>query len=468
MEAGDLDAATRLAGEAMAMARVVRATSEEALAGGILGWCLAVAGQVELGTKTYRDALAIAEELGGAEGVALGHANLAALLDRVGQTELSLSVALDGYAVVRRLGVSRTYGGALLGHAAKALFDLGRWAEAADIADQGLDLDPVGRAAVELHLARARIDANQGRQAEAEKHLSRARALCDTPGLLGSYLPSLLAGDADLARRERNLDRVRAAVDAGTRYAAADRPLDPALGWLAETGLAAEADAAAVARARQDVPGLAEAKARIEAILGVVQQAVDAPAIAADARTGAVLALCEAEARRTDGPGDGSEWALAADRWEALRRPHPAAYARYRQAEALLGSHGSRDSVSALLERAHDVAVALEADPLRADVERLARHARIELHSAEPGPGMGPAPAAKGRLDTFGLTDRESEVIGLVAAGWTNQQIADALFITRKTASVHVSNIMSKFGVRNRVEAAAIAHRLGMTSDWPG
>jgi YVTN family beta-propeller protein len=122
----------------------------------------------------------------------------------------------------------------------------------------------------------------------------------------------------------------------------------------------------------------------------------------------------------------------------------------------------------ALLERAHDVAVTLEANPLRADIEGLARHARIELHGAEPGPGMRPASAPKGRLDTFGLTDRESEVIGLVAAGWTNQQIADALFITCKTDSVHVSNIMGTFGVRNRVEAAAIAHRLGMTSDWPG
>ena len=53
----------------------------------------------------------------------------------------------------------------------------------------------------------------------------------------------------------------------------------------------------------------------------------------------------------------------------------------------------------------------------------------------------------------------------MVAAGWSNQQIADALFITRKTASVHVSNIIGKFGVRNRVEAAAIAHRSGMTTD---
>jgi DNA-binding NarL/FixJ family response regulator len=62
------------------------------------------------------------------------------------------------------------------------------------------------------------------------------------------------------------------------------------------------------------------------------------------------------------------------------------------------------------------------------------------------------------------LTAREAEVLRLVAEGWTNQQIADALFITRKTASVHVSNIMGKLGASNRGEAAAIAHRLGIVA----
>jgi DNA-binding NarL/FixJ family response regulator len=58
-------------------------------------------------------------------------------------------------------------------------------------------------------------------------------------------------------------------------------------------------------------------------------------------------------------------------------------------------------------------------------------------------------------------------VLALVAAGWTNQQIGDALFITRKTASVHVSNILGKLGVDHRTEAAAVAHRLGLVGDMP-
>jgi DNA-binding CsgD family transcriptional regulator len=63
----------------------------------------------------------------------------------------------------------------------------------------------------------------------------------------------------------------------------------------------------------------------------------------------------------------------------------------------------------------------------------------------------------------FGLTDREREVLALVAAGRSNGQIATALFISPKTASVHVSNILAKLGVSGRVEAAAVAHRLGLT-----
>jgi DNA-binding NarL/FixJ family response regulator len=60
------------------------------------------------------------------------------------------------------------------------------------------------------------------------------------------------------------------------------------------------------------------------------------------------------------------------------------------------------------------------------------------------------------------LTSREVEVVALVAAGQTNRQIATALFITEKTAGLHVSNILAKLGVANRVEAAAVAGRLGL------
>jgi DNA-binding NarL/FixJ family response regulator len=62
-----------------------------------------------------------------------------------------------------------------------------------------------------------------------------------------------------------------------------------------------------------------------------------------------------------------------------------------------------------------------------------------------------------------GLTSREIEVLQLVAAGRSNGEIGTALFISTKTASVHVSNILAKLGVSGRGEAAAVAHRVGLT-----
>lgn len=64
-------------------------------------------------------------------------------------------------------------------------------------------------------------------------------------------------------------------------------------------------------------------------------------------------------------------------------------------------------------------------------------------------------------IDQLGLTAREAEVLVLVAAGRTNRQIGEELYISDKTASVHVSNILRKLGVTSRMDAAAIAQRLG-------
>jgi len=103
---------------------------------------------------------------------------------------------------------------------------------------------------------------------------------------------------------------------------------------------------------------------------------------------------------------------------------------------------------------------------LLGEIDRLARQARLDLARGPAAAGTESAPSSS-EGDALGLTARELEVLKLVAGGWSNQQIADALFITRKTASVHVSNILGKLGVSGRTEAAAIAHRLGLGRDAP-
>jgi DNA-binding NarL/FixJ family response regulator len=146
-------------------------------------------------------------------------------------------------------------------------------------------------------------------------------------------------------------------------------------------------------------------------------------------------------------------WVVATDAW-------PLCYARYRLAEALCATEDraseDRAAATGLLREAAREAEHMGAEPLLDDVRALARRARLSLADA---PDEAPSAAAP---VPFGLTDREREVLSLVAAGRSNGQIATALFISPKTASVHVSNILAKLGVSGRIEAAAVAHRMGL------
>ncbi len=468
MFAGDLDGSRIAAEEAIDLARRVGGHAEEAIGLGVLGWDMALSGDVEAGLDAFRRAIAIAEALGSVEGIGLGRTNLAALLDRIGRPSEALDVCLDGIAQTRRLGVERSYGNLLRGSAAKALFALGRWDEAERMTDEGLDLDPAGRAAIWLHVNRARSDACRGRMEAAAEHLETARRLDDATGGT-EYRPALLAAVAERAVWAGDVTSARDAVDEGFELGADDAVPDPGLAWLAALGLRAEADAADVARARHDDAGLALATDRARRIAARLPPPERIPPAAWEGRGLAILSLCGAELARLDGPdgADPAAWEDAAEAWEAVERPFPAAYCRARQGEALLASRGSREAARSAFAMARETAVRLGAAPLLAEIDLLARQARLDLTrtSAPAGAESRPTPATE--AEALGLTARELEVLKLVAGGWSNQQIADALFITRKTASVHVSNILGKLGVSGRTEAAAIAHRLGLGRDAP-
>jgi DNA-binding CsgD family transcriptional regulator len=237
-------------------------------------------------------------------------------------------------------------------------------------------------------------------------------------------------------------------VEANPRYAA----------LLYALGLRIEADRAELARARHHGEAILN-DGTAAALLERLDHAAARPAAHGLPELAAWQATALAERTRQQGPADPAAWATAVAAWERLGQPYRVAYAGFRQAEALLAA-GDRGGAAAALRRAADITGRLGTRPLDTEIKALGRRARLDLapHAAATPTAAGPpTPVAQ-----LGLTPREAEVLALVAAGRSNRQIAQALFISPKTASVHVSNILAKLGVAGRVEAAAIAHRLGL------
>lgn len=213
---------------------------------------------------------------------------------------------------------------------------------------------------------------------------------------------------------------------------------------------------------REDVPA------------AVTQRAADLAVLAGHLSTPAppsrgYQALVAAEQARAMGRGDAPAWTAAAGAWRAAGEPYPLSYALLRQAEVAT-ERGDRDAAAQAVQEAHALAARLGAAPIAAETDALARRARLGTERSKsadahtPGAAAGPAGGKAGadELARFGLTEREREVLRLLAAGRSNPEIAETLFISAKTASVHVSNILAKLGVSGRVEAAAVAHRLGI------
>jgi DNA-binding NarL/FixJ family response regulator len=158
------------------------------------------------------------------------------------------------------------------------------------------------------------------------------------------------------------------------------------------------------------------------------------------------------------GSSDPDAWHAAAKTWESLGWPHRAGYAWWRRAEALLDAGQPATAATAALRAA--AAAADGHAPLTAQIRALAQRARIPLQA--PSPAAPAAPRTAEATALYGLTARELLVLRLLGAGRTNAQIGAELYISPRTAGVHVTNILRKLGVTNRVQAAAIAERAGL------
>jgi DNA-binding NarL/FixJ family response regulator len=231
---------------------------------------------------------------------------------------------------------------------------------------------------------------------------------------------------------------------------------------LLNTALRACADLAETARARRDAAGEQAARRSAKELVeshAAMQRDPFAPhpAFATAAAEGATWA---GELTRVSGTPGAGVWVAAAAAWASLHRPHRVAYARWRQAEALLATGQVRPARDCLREAA---AAAEGHTPLLAEIRSLAGMARLDLRDKPPQTDA----TLSAQPTPYGLTDRETAVLRLVAEGLTNAQIGARLFISAKTASVHVTNILRKLDVNNRAQAAALAQRAGLLEPHP-
>ena len=444
---GEADAVT---GRALALARAAGAPPEiVAHALSTLGVTRAYTGAVTEGIQLAEESVAVAAQGSRIEELHRAYINLSCVL-MLEDLRRAARVAVEAAEIASRDGLAPTYGNFLTGNAVASLVAAGEWAQAdALLADAvtGPDAEPVSMgnllvsriilaawrgncAAVDLDLARIDAALAWGGHADMRSRIAVAAAeaatWCRAYAAAQAYV--ITAADADAATDDLHM-----------------RP------HVAAVGLRLAAEWPAAAPAAQPQRQLLTRR-----MLALVADPGCRNAPGYQAR--AYLRTAEAEASRlAGGPGDPELWRSAVQAWEQVPALHRIAYTKLRLAEALLACRGQRRQAQAELAAARDAAELLGASALAEEVDNLAARARLALAVAsQPGPA--------GR---FGLTQREREVLGLVCAGATNRQIAERLFISPKTAALHVSHILAKLGVATRGEAAALAHRLGLAGPTP-
>jgi DNA-binding CsgD family transcriptional regulator/tetratricopeptide (TPR) repeat protein len=378
--------------------------------------------------------------------------NRATLAFEAGRIAESLEWTRRATTRARDLGMEWAFYPAELRHLqVTALYMAGDWDESLAEADL---LARVPEMAAHVRAAGLLVLVGRGDPA-AQERLAWARHLI--PRLNAHVLLSMVtaAAEVDLAAWAGDVDT---AVEVAATTSGRLKALwaDDHLGVLrlVATALGALADAAATARLIADTAEMERRQAQGEPLVDlarsavtVFQEAVGEMGVEGNAWSARV----EAEAARLLGKPAPELWRTAVEAF-GFGHVYEEARSRWRLAEALLGSD-DRDGAAAEARAAHQVAVRLGAAPLRSAIEALARRGRLDI-------GVGGA--ARAADASAVLTPREAEVLALLAQGRTNRQVGSELYISEKTASVHVSNIIAKLGASGRTEAVAIAAQRGM------
>jgi DNA-binding CsgD family transcriptional regulator len=382
-----------------------------------------------------------------AQSRALAGLYLCVTLGDAGEYAAELGAAQDAVAEGHLSGLDRGNGCYFDSLAADALVRLGRWSEVKGLlARHPLpETLPVGR--LQLARVKAVLAARRGDSSEALAQVAISHEL----PIDGWHAILRQAMTADVHLALRSWDEAAHAAEQGW-IATGTSVL-----WAARfamSGIVAEVERTLDQRARRDPVDVDATIARLQHRLAEVRSLAEDVPGGPQRDTAAHLAHAAASLTRLT-RSDADAWTEAAARWSELGDRWPTAAALVREAEAAAGT-GEADRAARALRAGHAIASELGALPLLAEIDAVSSRTRLSIE--------GPTHVVVDEIsaDRLGLTPREAEVLALVAAGRTNRQIGEALYVSDKTASVHVSNILRKLGVNSRVDAAAVAQRLGI------
>ncbi|MER5756668.1 AAA family ATPase [Streptomyces sp. NPDC002088] len=428
---------------AVEYARMVGAGEIELNARLTLGGLMVDAGDLDAGLAQMYEVKERALDLGIAYVGGRAYVNLPAKLEAIGRSQEAVSLLEEGADYTRKFGLVDSEGW-VWGNLSESLYSLGRWDAAADTAQNAIRRGQDTRSSSAGALRLAQLALSRGDLTEAGRRLAAANVHIGSRDATPQQSIPLACVTIGVTAAEGRLLDARAALD--RTLDAGFSPGTQSYAWpLLLAAATAEADARALPAAQQ---GRRQVLERI--LESVKNLTTDAPVWLAHEK------WVRAELHRAEGRATADTWSEVVTAFEQLERPYDLARIRHRLAEALLvtGGEDERARATELLRLAHAVAEHLGARNLADAVSLLAQRARLSLTRA-PERTTDPAEA-------LGLTSRERDVLRLVSIGRTNRQIAEELFISPKTASVHVSNILGKLGVSGRGEAAAVAHRMGL------
>ncbi|GIG02904.1 helix-turn-helix transcriptional regulator [Catellatospora citrea] len=385
-----------------------------------------------------------AEKLGQVDIIGRVNHNLPSLLEAMGRSQEAIVAAGHSLHVCRSLGLTVTEGW-VQANLSASLFSLGRWPDAEAALDEAAAVAQSYKLRAVIAGRRAYSRLVLGDLAQAADQLALARGLLGTDDIQPQLLIPLAHYAVEMATRQ---DRIAAgrteflsAHDAGLTTG----PIRYSLPLLcAAAAMEAGAAQAAGGQSPAVLAAIRQAAAQLRAVFPISQ---------------AFERLLQAQLRQAEGSDDPESWAAAVAAFEPLDRPYELAVALLGQGRALLGTH-RRGAAAGGLARAQRIATRLGAGPIQAHLDELARRAGGSAGAASAG-----RTALISQTDSSvssGLTPRELEVLALIARGYRNQRIAEELYISQKTASAHVSNILAKLGAASRTEATAIAHRRGL------